>query len=316
MSIKLSVVIPCFNESLNIETTFEKIKKNIEKISQNYEIIFVDDGSTDNSAHILEKKAQEHLNLKILQFSRNFGHQNAIFAGIEHSSGDGIFLIDADLQDPPEKFKEMYQKWISGYDVVYGVRKSRREKSFIKKILYNAYHKVFKIFSNLESQNDLVDFCLMDKKVKNQIVKLKEKNIYFRGLRSWVGFNQTGIRYDRIDREIGETKYSIGKLINLAVDGILNFSVKPLSLIFFIGVLMFVLSLIAIVFFLLQKIIGFTFLGTSPEEAKGFFATIIIILFFGGINLSALGIIGEYIGRLYIEVKDRPKYIIKKKINF
>lgn len=316
MDRKLSIVVPCYNESLNIEKTFERIKRNIEKITQNYEIIFVNDGSTDNSNEILEKKAQNEKNLKILQFSRNFGHQSAMFAGIEYSSGEGIFLIDADLQDPPEKFQEMYEKWISGYDVVYGVRKSRNRRSFIRKFLYTTYHKVFKLLSDLNNQEDLADFCLIDSKVRDEIVKLRENNIYFRGLRSWVGFKQIGVPYDQEDRELGDTKYSINKLFQLAFDGILNFSVKPLNFIFSIGLVMFFLSLLLITFFLLQKLFGFSFLGTSPEEAKGFFVIITVILFFGGVNLTALGIIGEYIGRLYKEVKDRPKYIVEKKINF
>ena len=316
MSKKLSIVVPCYNESLNIVASFERIKKNIEKITENYEIIFVDDGSTDNSAEILAKNAQREKNLKVLQFSRNFGHQSAMFAGIEYSSGDGIFLIDADLQDPPEKFQEMYEKWVAGYDVVYGVRKSRHRRSFIRKFLYSTYHKVFKSLSDLKNQEDLVDFCLIDSKVRNELIKLRENNVYFRGLRSWVGFKQIGIPYDQKDRELGETKYSIKKLFLLALDGILNFSVKQLNFIFLTGVIMFFLSLVSIMFFLSQKLLGFSFLGTSPEEAKGFFVIIIVVLFFGGINLTALGVIGEYVGRLYKEVKNRPKYIIQKKINF
>ena len=316
MSKKLSVVVPCFNESLNIENTFERIKKNIEKITKNYEIIFVDDGSTDGSIDILEKIARVDENLKILQFSKNFGHQNAIFAGIEFSSGDGIFLIDADLQDPPEKFHEMYEKWMSGYDVVYGIRELRQKKNFLRKFLYFSYHKVFKLLSDLKNNEDLVDFCLIDVKVKNELINLKENNVYFRGLRSWVGFKQIGILYEQKEREIGETKYSLNKLFQLALDGILNFSVKPLNFIFIIGLGMFVVSLFGIVFFLLQKLLGFSFLGTYPQEAKGFFVLIITVLFFGGINLTALGIIGEYIGRLYKEVKNRPRYIVQKKINF
>ena len=169
MSKKLSIVVPCYNESLNIETTLERMKKKIEKITQNYEIIFVDDGSTDNSAEILAKKAQSDQNLKVLQFSKNFGHQSAMFAGIEYSSGEGIFLIDADLQDPPEKFQEMYEKWVSGYDVVYGVRKSRKRRSFFRKFLYSSYHKLFKSLSDLKNQEDLVDFCLIDSKVSKSI---------------------------------------------------------------------------------------------------------------------------------------------------
>jgi len=311
----LSVVVPCFNESLNVENTLNRIELNIKKITQNFEIIFVDDGSTDNSFEILQKISDKNPKLKIIRFSRNFGHQSAIYAGLESASGDGIFLIDADLQDPPEKFQEMFDKWSIGYDVVYGVRKSRKE-NFFKKILYFSYHKIFKWLSDLDNQADLADFCLMDKKIKDVLLKFKEKNLYFRGLRSWVGFKQIGIPYERDIRQLGETKYSLNKLFQLALDGILNFSVKPLYFIFINGLIMFILSLILIIFYGSQKIFGFSFLGTIPDEARGFYTTIIIVLFFGGINLTALGIIGEYVGRLYKEVKDRPKYIIQDKTNF
>lgn len=311
----LSVIVPCFNESANIDNTFKRIELNIKKITDNYEIIFVDDGSTDNSFKILNEISEKNPHLKIIRFSRNFGHQYAIYAGIVSSSGEGIFLIDADLQDPPEKFQEMFDKWSSGYDVVYGVRKSRKG-NFFKKILYSSYHTIFRWLSDLDNQADLADFCLMDKKIKEVFLKFKEKNLYFRGLRSWVGFKQIGIPYERDNRNLGETKYSLAKLFQLALDGILNFSIKPLNFIFLTGLVMFIFSMILIIFYLFQKFFGFSFLGTVPEEAKGFYTTIIIILFFGGMNLTALGIIGEYVGRLYKEVKDRPKYIIKDKINF
>ena len=311
----LSVIVPCFNESANINNTFKRIELNIKKITDNYEIIFVDDGSTDNSFKILNEISEKNPHLKIIRFSRNFGHQYAIYAGIVSSSGEGIFLIDADLQDPPEKFQEMFDKWSSGYDVVYGVRKSRKG-NFFKKILYSSYHTIFRWLSDLDNQADLADFCLMDKKIKEVFLEFKEKNLYFRGLRSWVGFKQIGIPYERDNRNLGETKYSLTKLFQLALDGILNFSIKPLNFIFLTGLVMFIFSMILIIFYLFQKFFGFSFLGTVPEEAKGFYTTIIIILFFGGMNLTALGIIGEYVGRLYKEVKDRPKYIIKDKINF
>lgn len=312
---KLSVVVPCYNESLNILNTVKRIELNIKKISNNFEIIFVDDGSTDNSFQILKEISKTNQNLKIIRFSRNFGHQNAIYAGIESASGDGIFLIDADLQDPPEKFEEMYKKWQEGFDVVYGIRKSRKG-SFFKKKLYSTYHKIFRWLSDLDNQADLADFCLMDKKIRNVFLQIKEKNLYFRGLRAWVGFKQTGIQYDRDSRNLGESKYSLGKLFQLAFDGILNFSIKPLNYIFLTGIMMFIFSIFLIVFYLSQKIFGFSFLGVTPSETKGFYTTIIIVLFFGGINLTSLGIIGEYVGRLYREAKERPKYIIQDKTNF
>ena len=312
---KISVIIPCFNESLNLISTFHRIKNNVSPITDNFELIFVDDGSSDESFKLLFDLSKEYFFVKIIKFSRNFGHQNAIYAGLENSEGDAIFLIDADLQDPPEIFSEMYKKWELGYDVVYGKRKSR-DGNFIKKFFYNMYHKVFYFLSDLNISDDLVDFCLIDKKIKNILISLKENNVYFRGLRSWVGFKQIGVNYSRKDRILSESKYSFFKLYNLAIDGILNFSLKPLSIIFFLGLLFFFISLCLIIFFIVQKFTGFSFMGVKPEDAKGFFALAIIILFFSGLNLLALGTIGEYVGRCYKEIKSRPKFIIDKKINF
>lgn len=316
MNGKISVVVPCFNESENIERSYERINQNIKKISNNFELIFVDDGSTDNSFAKLFAISKKDKNLKIVKLSRNFGHQNAIFAGLENTSGDCIFIIDADLQDPPELFTEMYKKWKDeGYHVVFGIRKKRKE-SFLKRFVYLIYHKIFNLFSNLNNNNDLADFSLIDKKIKNHLINLKEKNIYFRGLRNWVGFRQTGIEYTRESRNFGKSKYTLFKLYNLALNGITNFSTKPLSLIFFLGLIIFIFSLLVIIFYLFQKIYNFEFLGVLPDQVPGFYTLVIIVILFGSFNLICLGLIGEYIGRLYEEVKSRPKFFIDEKINF
>ena len=316
MTEKISVIIPCFNESKNINNTYDRIKKNIKKITENFELIFVDDGSTDNSFSKLFTLSNIDENLKIIKLSRNFGHQNAIFAGLENASGDCIIIIDADLQDPPELFYEMFKKWKDeNFQVVYGIRK-KRKGNFFKLILYSFYHKLFKLFSNLNNSDDLADFCLIDKKIKNYLIGLKEKNIYFRGLRSWVGFKQTGIEYERENRNLGKSKYSIFKLYGLALNGITNFSTKPLSLILFTGFIIFFLSIFLIIFYIVQKILNFEFLGVLPEQVPGFYTIVIILILFGSFNLICLGLIGEYVGRLYEEAKSRPKYYIDEKINF
>jgi glycosyltransferase involved in cell wall biosynthesis len=312
---KISVIIPCYNEFENLISTFQRIKNSVIIFTDSFEFIFVDDGSSDKSFELLNDLSKENNFIKIIKFSRNFGHQNAIFAGLENAEGDAIFLIDADLQDPPEVFVEMYQKWQLGYQVVYGIRKSR-EGNFIKKILYKIYHKIFYYLSELNMSDDLIDFCLIDKNIKNILISFKENNLYFRGLRTWIGFKQTGVEYFRKDRNISKSKYSFFKLYNLAIDGILNFSLKPLTIIFFLGFCIFFISLSLIIFFMIQKFTNFTFMGVHPQEAKGFFALVTIILFFGGLNLMALGVIGEYIGRSYKELKARPRFIIEKKINF
>ena len=315
MSKKISVIVPCFNESENINKTFSRIYECVSKFCKNFEIIFVDDGSTDDSFSKLFLLSKENKELKIVKLSRNFGHQNAIFAGLEHSSGDCIFIIDADLQDPPELFEEMHKKWEQGFQVIYGIRK-KREGSIFKIFLYNLYHKIFKLLSNLNNDQDLGDFCLIDKKIKEYLIDLKEKNIYFRGLRSWVGFKQIGIEYTRKNRSEGKSKYSLLKLYNLALNGITNFSSKPLTLIFFSGLIIFLLSILLISFYVLQRIFNFEFLGVLPDQVPGFYTLIIILILFGSFNLICLGVIGEYLGRLYEEVKSRPKFYIDEKINF
>ena len=315
MSKKISVIVPCFNESENINKTFSRIYECVSKFCKNFEIIFVDDGSTDDSFSKLFLLSKENKELKIVKLSRNFGHQNAIFAGLEQTSGDCIFIIDADLQDPPELFEEMYKKWEQGFQVIYGIRK-KREGNFFKIFIYNLYHKIFKLLSNLNNDQDLGDFCLIDKKIKEYLIDLKEKNIYFRGLRSWVGFKQIGIEYTRKNRSEGKSKYSLLKLYNLALNGITNFSSKPLTLIFFSGLIIFLLSILLISFYVLQRIFNFEFLGVLPDQVPGFYTLIIILILFGSFNLICLGVIGEYIGRLYEEVKSRPKFYVDEKINF
>ena len=310
----ISVVVPCYNESNNIQICYKRITENLLQISQIYEIIFVDEGSTNNTFSKLFSISENDKKVKVVKLSRNFGHQNAIYAGLENISGDCVFLIDADLQDPPELFPEMYKKWINGFKVVYGVRTARKG-SFFKVFAYSIYHKIFNSLSNLNHKDDLADFCLMDKIVKDHLINLKEKNIYFRGLRTWIGFNQTGVEYERVDRKIGLSKYNFSKLYNLALNGITNFSIKPLSLILLSGVFIFVLSTLLSIFYIFQKIYNFQFLGIFPDQAPGFYSIIILVLFFGSFNLICLGLIGEYIGRLYEEAKSRPKFIVDKKIN-
>ncbi len=314
MNYMISTVVPCYNESDNIDNCYRKISENLLKITENYEIIFIDDGSTDNTFSKLFSISNSDKRVKVIKLSRNFGHQNAIYAGLENVSGDCIFLIDADLQDPPELFSKMYEKWIDGFKVVYGVR-SARKGNFFKIFIYSIYHKMFNLLSNLNQKDDLADFCLMDKIIKDHLIKLKEKNIYFRGLRTWIGFSQIGVEYEREDRKIGSSKYNFSKLYNLALNGIVNFSTKPLSLILLSGILIFILSTLLVFFYIIQKIYNFQFLGIFPDQAPGFYSIIIVVLFFGSFNLICLGLIGEYVGRLYEEVKSRPKFIVDKKIN-
>ena len=314
MNPEISVVVPWYNEAENIINTNNKIKENLLKITKNFEIIYVDDGSVDNTFSKLFSISTDDKKIKIVKLSRNFGHQNAIYAGLEKTSGKCIILIDADLQDPPEMFPKMFENWKNGYKVVYGIRK-KRKGSYFKLLAYSLYHKLFNLLSNISSETDLVDFCLIDESIKKHLLNFKEKNIYFRGLRSWLGFKQIGIEYDRDDRKLGLSKYNILKLYNLALNGILNFSTKPLTLILFSGIFIFLISFCLIIFYIFQKIFNFEFLGILPDQAPGFYTIIIFILIFGSFNLICLGLIGEYIGRLYEESKSRPKFIIDEIVN-
>lgn len=307
---KISVVVPCFNEEEVISDTNQRLTETLQKITNyNYEIIYVDDGSKDNTLSILQKISLDFPNIKVISFSRNFGHQNAVSAGIHYSNGDCTVLIDADLQDPPEFIEEMLSYWENGYDVVYAVRQSREGETFFKLITAKLFYRFLRYLSEVNIPLDTGDFRLMDKKVTTVMSSLKEKNKFIRGLVAWVGFKQIGIPYQRSPRFKGETKYHLRKMVRFAMDGLLSFSQKPLRLALSLG-----FSTTAISFLLALYIIIASFL--RPETIiKGWASTLVVILFLGGVQLVCIGILGEYIARIYDEVKDRPNFIVKKEIN-
>ncbi len=301
----LSVVVPCFNEAEVIGEThrrlFSLISKNIEK----FEIIFIDDGSTDETLEKLEAIADKNGNIKILALSRNFGHQIAITAGIDAAIGDAVVVIDADLQDPPEVIPEMIDAWKRGADVVYGVRASRDGETSFKVATAKFFYRVIGALSEIKIPYDTGDFRLMDRRVVEALKKMPERDRFIRGMISWVGYQQEPVFYNREKRYAGETKYPINKMLKFAIDGILSFSTKPLQIATLIGISISFLSFVGIVYALILRLFGE---GWVP----GWTLLFIAVSFLGGIQLIFLGLIGEYIGRIYGEGKKRPLYFLKK----
>ena len=308
----LSVVVPCFNEQEVLNLTHQRLIKALGENSKfDLEIVYVNDGSHDQTEEMLFELADSDSRVKVISLSRNFGHQPAITAGLNYAAGNIVVVMDADLQDPPELILSMINKWREGFDVVYGVR-SKRKEGFLKRLFYNIFYRLYRFLVNIEVPLDSGDFALLDRHVVDLLNSLPEKNRFIRGLRAWAGFNQTGLVYERDIRAAGETKYNFKKLTKLAFDGIFNFSSVPLTVIFITGLMTSFMSILATLVYLIARIGEFKIFGYSPGEARGFTTLILAILFFSGIQLISLGIIGEYLGRLYRESKMRPTYVIKE----
>ena len=306
---KYSIVIPIFNEEPVIPEFYSRIKKVMNSCGDDYELIFINDGSTDTSRDLIKELNKKDNSIKLLDFSRNFGHQIAISAGLDFADGDAVVIIDADLQDPPEVILKMIQKWKEGYEIVYGRRLKRKGETFFKEITAYIFYRLLKALTNHDIPLDSGDFRLIDKKVCNTMRNLTEKSRYMRGLISWVGFKQTYVEYVRDERYAGETKYPLKKMIKFAMDAITSFSYKPLRIATCIGFTLSLVSFTYLVIVIYQKLFtNTTIIGWASVTA--------VNLFFNGIVLIILGIIGEYIGRIYEETKNRPLYILRDKIGF
>ncbi len=300
----ISVVIPVFNEIEVIDTCYRRLTDVMQGIEGfGYELVFVDDGSKDDThARLLEFHRQDP-HLKIIKFSRNFGHQIAVTAGIDEAAGDAIVVIDADLQDPPEVIPQMVARWQEGYDVVYGIRKRRVGEGRLKLITAAAFYRLLRRFTNIEIPLDVGDFRLMSARAAAELRKLREKDRFVRGLVSWIGFRQTGISYDRDSRLAGETKYPFSKMFKFALDGITSFSNLPLKLASWLGYLASFLAFIYLLSVFVQRAMGYT--------VEGWATIMVAMLFLGGVQLICIGIIGEYIGRIFNEIKARPMYVVE-----
>ncbi len=303
--VQLSVVVPIYNEEPNIGHLFERLELILEDLNLSYEIVCVDDGSQDASLIHLIKHHRRNPNIKVVSLSRNFGKEIALTAGIDYSTGDAVVPIDADLQDPPELIGELLVKWREGYDVVYAVRRSRSGESWLKKLTAYLFYRVIGRMSQVPIPRNTGDFRLLDRRVVEALKHLPERTRFMKGLFSWVGFKQTFIFYDRARRYRGETKWNYWRLWNFAIDGITSFSAVPLKVWSYAGL---VISLIAFLYAALL-IIRTIALGI---DVPGYASLMVAILFIGGIQLMTLGVIGEYLGRVYEEVKGRPLYLIRE----
>ena len=307
---KLSIVVPVFNEEKNIKTFLKRITETISKIELDYEIIFVLDPSDDNTENEIIESISNNKNIKLIVLSRRFGQPAATMAGIHNSSGDLCVIIDCDLQDPPELIFDMYSKILEGNDVVYAKRIKRKGETFIKKIISKVGYRIIEKISDVKIPRDTGDYRIITKKIINHLKELKETNAFLRGLVAYVGYKQAFVEYERDERQSGKSKYNkyLGSL-KIAFNGIFGFSSKPLFLMSLIGFVFAFISFFIGIYYVYQKI-------TNPFITPGLSSTILMITFFSGIQLLGLGLLGEYIGRIYDEVKNRPNFIINKKINF
>ena len=308
----ISIIIPCFNEEQVIKHTYERVDKAMKSLThRGYELIFINDGSRDKTLEILREIAQKDLNVKILSFSRNFGHQPAVTAGINTCVGDVAIIIDGDLQDPPELFSEMVKIHVEqNANVVYGLRGERKGETFFKRVSAKYFYKTINFLSDTPLPVDTGDFRLIDKHVIEAFKNLPEKNKYIRGLISWIGFKQVSITYVRDERFAGETKYPLSKMIKFASTSLLYFSKKPLKLALTIGLV----SILVGIGLAIWVITGLIYRTNSI--VPGWASTIIALIFFGGIQLLTIGVLGEYLGNMFEEIKNRPEYIVHEKINF
>jgi glycosyltransferase involved in cell wall biosynthesis len=307
MQSEISVIVPLYNEQSVFPKLIERLDQLTASLSISLEFVLVDDGSTDNTPLLMQALAMGNSSYTCVFLSRNYGHQIAVSAGMQSASGtDAVMIIDGDLQDPPELLSAFYAKLKEGYDVVYAVRKKRKEGA-IKRIAYWTFYRLLKSISEIHIPLDSGDFCMMTRRVNDIIVSMPEQSRFIRGMRTWVGFKQFGFEYERDKRASGEPKYTFKALFKLAYDGIFNFSYVPLRVITKLGVYSIGLSVIYLFYVLYKKIMGFPL-------PSGFTALIFAIILFSGVQLICLGIIGEYLARIYMQVKNRPLFIIKNKI--
>ncbi|MEB9504229.1 glycosyltransferase family 2 protein [Bacillus anthracis] len=304
----ISVVVPMYFEEEVAQECYNRLKSVMLQNNINYEFIFVNDGSTDRTMEILSEIAANDYRTKIVNFARNFGHQVAVTAGIAAAKGDAIVIIDADLQDPPEVIPELIAKWEEGYEVVYAKRKQRKGETWFKLLTAKYFYKFLNYMSDIDIPKDTGDFRIIDRKIADVFNQMTERNRFIRGMMSWVGFRQTYVEYERDERFAGETKYPLKKMIKFASDGIIAFSTKPLRIVMSLGLLSVLISIIVLLYTITVKVFGH---GTQT----GWASIMVAITFFSGIQLLGLGIVGQYIARIYDESKNRPIYIVKETIN-
>ena len=301
----LAIVIPCFNEEGTLRETHRRVSEAIAGIVSAFEIVYVDDGSSDATPFLLRELQREDPRVRVVTLSRNFGHQSAVTAGLAHAEGDAVVIMDADLQDPPEVVEEMVRRWQEGYHVVYGVRTDREGETRFKLVTARLFYRLMQWLSDTDIPLDTGDFRLLDRKVVDAILSMPEKDRFLRGMVSWAGYSQIGVPYRRAARFAGTTKYPFAKMLRFAIDGILSFSIKPLRLSTLLGFTSAGLAVLVMLYALVLRLF-------THGWVAGWTALIVTVLFLGGAQLISLGIIGEYVGRLYGEAKRRPLYLVRE----
>ncbi len=302
----VSVIVPAFNEESNIEILAERVVEQLEASAGDYEIIFIDDGSSDGTLAKAKELHEQNPRIKFIALSRNFGHQIALKAGIDHSSGDCVICMDADMQHPPELIPELLEKWHDGYDIVYTIRQETEGVGIFKKLASKLFYWLTNKLTEIDIEEGAADFRLMDKKVVDELKLIGEKFLFIRGLISWVGFEQIGINYTAAPRYSGVSKYSLGKMLRFAWNGITSFSILPLRFAVSAGTIVSTLSFIYAIYALSIKLF-------TNKVVPGWTSLLISVLFLGGVQLLCIGVLGEYLGKLFIESKRRPVYIVKDK---
>lgn len=301
----ISIVVPFLNEKGNLPELYRRLKAVFDARPETPEFLFVDDGSTDGSFQWLEKTASEDSNIRKLRLARNFGHQAAITAGLDHASGDAVIIMDADLQDPPEVIPELLEKWQEGVEVVYAVRRSREGEGILKKLLAASFYRIFRAMCSVEVPVDAGDFRLIDRKVVDALKTMRETHRYMRGMTSWVGFKQGAVKYDRAERLAGETKYPVWKSLKLAWDGLTSFSGAPLRFVSALGVGTFLLGILWLIKILITRLLD------PSSQVSGWASVMVAVLLLGGVQLLSVGVLGQYLSRTFEETKKRPLYILR-----
>ena len=305
----LSVVAPVFNEEAILHELYRRLTAVLDGAGLDWELVLVNDGSRDRSLEIMRELHTADARVKVVNFARNFGHQVAITAGTDYAQGQAVVIIDADLQDPPEVILDLLAKWREGYEVVYAVRSERKGETWFKEFTAKAFYRIIYKITDISIPMDTGDFRLMDRKVVEALKTMREKHRFMRGMSVWVGFRQTGVEYVRAERFAGETKYPLKKMLKFALDGITSFSYFPLQLATYIGFIVAAISVVGIIVTIILRL-------TGSHAFYGQATTLVAVLFLGGVQLISLGIIGEYLGRIYDEAKGRPLYIVHDALGF
>jgi dolichol-phosphate mannosyltransferase len=306
----LSIVVPCYNEEAVLPELHRRLVAVLEQIEElSFELIYTDDGSNDRTPEMLRQLQASDARVRVVTLSRNFGHQLAVTAGLEHAAGEALVIIDADLQDPPEVIPEMIERWHDGYQVVYGLRATRGGESIFKRWTAKAFYRLINLVSDIEIPLDVGDFRLLDRTVADVLLAMPERDRFLRGMVSWIGFKQVAVIYDRAPRRAGESKYPLMKMLRFAVDSVLSFSFVPLRLAIWVGFGAIAASFAGIIYALVIRLY-------TNDWVRGWASIFTALLFLGGVQLITLGIVGEYVGRIYAEVKLRPLYVVRERLGF